>query len=432
MNHSKIVAIAAMVFFALSCKSAQKEKGADTSSPEGTKIIKEYWDDKSLKGQGPAKGKEKQGRWTLYHKTSGEKLGEGEYLNNKQHGMWTFYYKNGQKSNEGEMIEEQRTGEWKGYHETGELMWKANYVIKEKTESGFTMMIGGMEGVKTSFFKSGKVWKEEEFRDGVKNGRSQEYYEDGKPKEIAWFKNNQKDGQATEWYPSGKKRMEGANAADEKTGKWRFYHDNGQMAADASFIKNKPEGAWRFFSREGKLMKDGSYKEGKEIGLWNFYDGSGRKYMELALLGGMVTGGGNRLYENGALAGEGVLIGIPKAVFDVLKDGKAAGTMEAADPPADDAKNNTSFRWSGKWMPLKKNGKWTEFFPGGKTAKIEGTYMMDKLNGPYKEYYPSGKIKAEGEYMTGKKNGEWKFYLQNGALDTDNSGRYMLDKKSKF
>jgi len=58
--------------------------------------------------------------------------------------------------------------------------------------------------------------------------------------------------------------------------------------------------------------------------------------------------------------------------------------------------------------------------------------MMDKLNGPYKEYYPNGKIKAEGEYMTGKKNGEWKFYLQNGALDAENSGRYMLDKKSKF
>ena len=98
MKHSKIVAIAAIVFFALSCKSAQKDKGTGTSSPEGTKIIKEYWDDKSLKGQGPARGKEKQGAWTLYHKTSGEKLGEGEYLNNKQHGMWTFYYKNGQKS----------------------------------------------------------------------------------------------------------------------------------------------------------------------------------------------------------------------------------------------------------------------------------------------------------------------------------------------
>jgi antitoxin component YwqK of YwqJK toxin-antitoxin module len=226
--------------------------------------------------------------------------------------------------------------------------------------------------------------------------------------------------------------MEGTNTADEKTGKWRFYHDNGQMAADTSFIKNKPEGVWRFFSREGKLMKDGAYKGGKETGLWNFYEGSGRKIMELALLGGMVSGGGNRLYENGALIGEGDLLGIPKAVFDVIRDGKAAGTMEATDPPADDAKNKTSFRWSGKWLSLKKNGKWTEYFPGTRTAKIEGTYMMDKLNGPFKEYYQNGKLKAEGEYMTGKKNGEWKFYLPNGTLDTGNSGRYMLDKKSKF
>ncbi len=58
--------------------------------------------------------------------------------------------------------------------------------------------------------------------------------------------------------------------------------------------------------------------------------------------------------------------------------------------------------------------------------------MMNNLNGPYREFYPKGTIKAEGEYLNNKKNGEWKFYLPGGALDEANSGRYMLDKKSKF
>ena len=123
MHWKKITAVAVIALFMISCKSAQKGK-EDTSGGKET-AIKEYWDDKSLKGVGPVKGKEKNGKWTLYHKTSGEKLGEGEFLNNKQQGKWTFFYKNGKVSTEGEFIEDQKTGEWTGYYDSGERMWKA-------------------------------------------------------------------------------------------------------------------------------------------------------------------------------------------------------------------------------------------------------------------------------------------------------------------
>ncbi len=432
MKLNPVIGIIIVSLIAGACKTTPQEKKPGAVK-EG--IIKEYWDDKSLKGTGPVKNGEKNGKWTLYHKGTGEKLAEGNYVNNKQEGPWVFFYKNGKKSTEGVFSEEQKTGEWLGYHETGELMWKANFVIKEKTESGFTMKIGGIEGIKISYFKNGKVWKEEEFHDGVKNGRSQEYYEDGKPKEISWFKNNEKDGRSNEWYESGKKRFEGFNQKNKKTGKWRFFHDNGQLSVNAEFEANKPDGKWEFYSRDGLLQKEGFYKAGKEAGLWTYYSYINRrrqKAMELSLMGGMVSGGINRIYDNGALVGEGELNGITKGLYEMMKNNKSMGIVEFADPPADDRKSGTEFRWTGKWKAPKKNGKWSDFYPGTKNKKTEATYMMDRLNGPYKEFYPNGTLKAEGEYMTGKKNGEWKFYLQNGTLDTVNSGRYMLDKKSKF
>jgi hypothetical protein len=41
-------------------------------------------------------------------------------------------------------------------------------------------------------------------------------------------------------------------------------------------------------------------------------------------------------------------------------------------------------------------------------------------------------VKAEGEYLNAKRNGKWTFYNQDGSVDKDQSGNYMMDKKSKF
>ncbi len=432
MNWIKSASLIVIMFAAVSCATTGKGPGGEKGKEA---VIKEYWDDKSIKGAGPAKGGVKAGKWTLYHKTTGEKQGEGEFLNNQQNGKWVFFYRNGQISTEGEFIEGQKTGEWKAYHESGELLWKAGYVVKEKMESGISMKIGGMEGLKTSFFKNGRVWKEEEFHDGLKNGRSQEYFEEGKPKEIAWYKDNEKNGAMNEWYENGNKKSEGFNVKNERNGKWKFFHNNGQLAVAADFKTNKPDGQWRFFSREGQLMREGAYKEGKETGLWTFYSYAGGRQMramELTLMGGMVSGGLNRLYENSVLIGEGVMNGIPKGIFESLKDKKPTGTIETADVPADDEKTGVSYRWTGRWKIPRKNGAWIAFFPDGRKKKSEATYMMDKLNGKYQEYHQNGKLKAEGEYLNGKKNGEWKFYNTDGSLDAEASGRYMLDKKSKF
>ncbi|MGL4368875.1 MAG: toxin-antitoxin system YwqK family antitoxin [Spirochaetota bacterium] len=286
--------------------------------------------------------------------------------------------------------------------------------------------------MKTSFYKTGKVWKEEAMSGGKKNGRSQEYYEAGNPKEILMFKDDQKNGALNEWWPTGKTKTLGFFSEEKKVGNWKMYYSNGQPAIEGSFSDNKPEGQWKFYSREGQLMKEGKYSKGKEDGNWTYYEyDSGRRMiaMELAVEAGMISDGVSRLYQDGKITGQGKLKRIPaKAIFQFYKDGKPGEITEAQNQPDDDAASKTTSKWTGKWKPVDRNGEWTEFVPGSRTKKFEANYMIGKLTGKYKEFYPNGKVKAEGEYMAGKKNGIWTFYSENGSVDDSISGQYMSDK----
>lgn len=434
----KAVVIAFAAVAIASCASGEKKK--DKPSESSGSAVKEFWEDGSLKGIGPKDGGLKKGTWVLYHVGGGnkpetsQKLAEGEFVNDQQSGPWVFYHRNGAVSAKGKFIENQKTGEWVMYYETGEIFNRANYVVKETDLGTMKMKIGGIEGLKTTYYKSGKVMKEELHSAGVKNGRSQEYYENGNPKEIAMFKNNEFDGQATQWFENAKTRSEGVYSKAQKVGKWNFYHDNGQLAVKAEFALNKPEGSWTFFSRDGKVMKAGIYREGKESGKWSFYSyetGRQQVAMELSLIGGMCAGGECNVYDKGVLTGSGILLGLPKAIFGSYQDGKKIAEIEASDPPADDPVKKIEFKWSGTWKPMQKNGAWKGYFPGGRQVQFEAVYMMDKLSGKYKEYYVNGKLKAEGEYQLNKKTGDWKFYLEDGSIDEAVSGMYMMDKKMK-
>ncbi|MFW5771379.1 MAG: toxin-antitoxin system YwqK family antitoxin [Spirochaetota bacterium] len=272
----------------------------------------------------------------------------------------------------------------------------------------------------------------------MKSGRSQEYYENGRPKEIAWYKDNTYDGKMNKWYPNGKAKEQGFFDSGKRDGKWTFYYENGQVSQSGRFNDDKLSGQWKFYSAEGLLQKEGNYAMGKEADTWTFYQYPSKykrlKSMELYLNGGMVDSGKESLLydKKGNLTGKGQLSGIPKAIYQVKKNGKDAGTITTASVPADSPQGKIQHSWTGKWQHPKRNGSWTVYYPGTRNVKYKTTCMMGKLNGKYTEYFPNGKVKAEGEYLNGKMNGMWTFFTSNGSKDEKKSGRYMLGKKSSF
>jgi antitoxin component YwqK of YwqJK toxin-antitoxin module len=248
---------------------------------------------------------------------------------------------------------------------------------------------------------------------------------------MAQYKDDKKNGGFNEFW-DGKRKTEGAFIDDKKTGYWKMYYNTGQLAIEGAFANDKPDGQWKFYSREGQLQKEGKYKAGKEDGLWVFYtyeNGKKSIAMELPLEGGMAASSPGKLYDKGVLIGTGTLTGIVKGLYQVYKGNQPTEIIDGQNPPEDDPTNGITSKWTGKWRPLKKNGLWIEFYPGGKNKKSEAMMVNDKKNGEYREYYPNGKIRAEGKYMMDKKNDQWKFYNQDGSLDEAQSGLYMMDKK---
>ena len=455
--------VAAAAIFTAGCQTGQK-KGEESEKVDQSlvgKLVdhKTYYSDGSLMGEGKALYKAvfskpvriKQGPWVQYFKGSKNvKQAEGEYKDDKQVGVWKFYSKEGIVQQEGPFVDNIPSGEWSGYYPSGELSWKARYsVVDVKDEqTGEMKKVGQINGVKTSFFKSGKVWKEDQMANNKKNGRCQEYYENGGPKEIASYKDDLKNGPLNEYWPNNKVKTQGTftignkidprtkaktdELAEIKTGMWKMCYSNGQPAIEGSFSENKPHGQWKFYSREGQVMKEGKYTDGKEDGNWSYYEYDNNRRMismELSVEAGMISDKISRVYENGKIIGEGNLKRIPpKALFQMYKDGKPAEIIEGQNQPDDDEANKITSKWTGKWKPVDRNGPWTEFVPGTRTKKFEANYMINKLAGKYTEYYPSGKVKAEGEFLANKKNGNWTYYREDGSIDYDISGQYMSDK----
>jgi len=429
MKKALIAVMMAFMALTLSCKST--DTGSKSGAGKAAKVKdgpgKIFWEgDGSLKGAGNFKSSKKEGEWTLYHRYTGEKLAVGNFKDDKQSGKWTFFYKNGQKMTEGEFDEDQRTGPWVEFHEKGEKKAEMSYIIINKAIPEFDMVerLGVLHGPKTTYYPSGKVQKEETYREGGLTGVAKEFYEDGRPKEISQYAAGEHDGMANTWWPTGKHKEQGKYSRGKRNGLWFFYHSNGMLHMKGQFQENNQVGPWIYQSALGQPMKEGRYKletvtvqkktstRSNEDGYWTFYKAAGgrsEKLMEIMLSNGMIDGTKPaKLYEGGKLSGEGAFqMGLVRAIFEIVQDGTPKGTMTSATVPPDEFDRKVTYRWTGEWEMPKKNGKWTF-------------------------YYPNGKVKAEGEYQINKRNGEWKFYTPGGALDTEQSGMYRFDRKSKF
>jgi len=115
---------------------------------------------------------------------------------NDKHGLFTFYFENGNKQGEGRYSHGKRVGDWKWWHESGSVQSLGNY---------------------------GK--------DGKFNGEWKSFYENG---QLAGERN----------YKSGK-----------KVGQWKWYFDNGKKSAVEQYMNDSLLSA-RYWNRDGSILKN--------------------------------------------------------------------------------------------------------------------------------------------------------------------------------
>jgi len=407
-----------------SCTS-QKKNTVKISGPviKGS-LMEIYYPDGSLFGKGTFQKTSsektgeyiKHGQWKFFHEnTSGKKIGmKGNFNHNKKEGVWQYYFLNGTKRSETIYKSGQLDGLQKNYTKSGLLFSetpyinglihgkKTEYYKNQKTKSETPYKKGKIAGTAKIWYESGKLYRESEYINSIKNGPSIEFYPNGKLKKSEFYKDGKLDGQWFEHYANGKKRitgqyrmLPGKNETKrenwEKTGTWTYFHQNGTPFMKGKYIKNKKQEKWKTYNPDSSLQSEGYFTDDRQDGIWKYFF-KGKIQKKLTLKSGMANGPG-WIYQRGILAKTGQMMGLPQKVM------------------------------------LNGNGK--EYHPNGKISR-QGTYMMNKKAGHFQEYHKNGNLMSEGDYMNDKKNGIWKFYGSDGkTMDRTKSGYYMMGKLNK-
>lgn len=239
----------------------------------------------------------KQGHWIIYNENGkfqgykeGQKVEEGDYLNNKKVGIWTkyypngninheitmannvpngyakFYYKNGGIQEEGMWQNNKWVGEYKYYHENGEVFYKWNYNSS-----------GKREGHQEYHHENGNMMIEGEWANGNEAGTIKEYYEDGSLKSEKNFNNGKIEPAATKTYPIGKIYHPDAKKPEQKVTIIPASEQKEETASAAAAtpvvkqeVKNRPpgyleDGYHSTYNSKGKKLKEGEFKNGKLV-----------------------------------------------------------------------------------------------------------------------------------------------------------------------
>lgn len=222
-------------------------------SLEGKITSSKIYKDGFLIGEGIYdEANKEQGLWKEYH-TNGQLKAQGEYMNGKRIGEWSFYHANGKLEQKGKYDKKGKAqGLWKWYYESGHLLKEENYLNDI------------LDGLMTEYSDSGMVITKGQYIDGQKE--DEWVYELGDYKEIGKYKGDRRSGIWKHFYtPSGKLRFEGAFVDGNPDGKHEFYYLNGKTQQEGKYVIGRKEGNWEYYSEDGIKQLTILYKDDVEI-----------------------------------------------------------------------------------------------------------------------------------------------------------------------
>jgi antitoxin component YwqK of YwqJK toxin-antitoxin module len=198
-------------------------------------------------------------------------------------GHWKDFYPDGSLQAEGLYDNGKQIGEWKYYHLNGKL-----------EQTGKFNKQGKFEGKWKWYFDNSKLLKEENYRNGLKDGMSTAYDETGKVIEEGEFVDGNEDGP---WFEQiGDTYTRGTYRDGLRNGMWyNFYLNSDSLKTDSlcyfkgNFIEDNPDGRHIYYWENGKVKDEGSYVMGKKEGEWYKYNFDGTLFMIISYKQGVET-----------------------------------------------------------------------------------------------------------------------------------------------
>jgi len=192
--------------------------------------------------------------------------------NGLRQGLWQKKQDNGRLIYEGNFKNDKPVGEWKRYHPGGQV--KA--IIEYKGDTAYTQLFDvwrkkvaegnyvnqQKEGV-WKIYKNGQLTADEEYKHGVKNGKSHQYYDTGEVMEEKEWVNEKEDGDYQIFYKSGEPYMQCKMKQGMRHGLFLVSYENGRQEMVAEYRNNLRHGEWKYFDKEGNLQYTLYYDNGQ-------------------------------------------------------------------------------------------------------------------------------------------------------------------------
>lgn len=434
------------------------------NKPDGYWIS--YHENGKIKSEGNRKNFELDGKWKFYD-TIGNISMSIEYVNGKRHGARTTYFldskiienfENDVKQGYSVHFYEDGTIKRRAFYKDGllegltkEFDNEGNVILLLNYKSGFLIerrvinrknSQANKHGVWLTFYESGVIQREENFRNGVLDGFVKEFDELGNLKSILKFENGIQQKEAEEvkqfeirrdFFPDGRIKIVGSyynnlpdgimrefdqagniiksylfdegamiekGIIDKKglrQGYFIKYFTNGHKKAEGEYLNSVKVGEWKYYYPDGNLEQRGVFdRNGKPQGEWIWYYNNGNIWKKENYIAGLLDGD----YVEYDINGNYIIKG---SFIEDEEDGLWVYEI-----------NN--IRETGNFKNGQKEGVWkTEDL---KTNKIlfQGRYVDGNPNGRHTYYWPNGQKRFEGNYIMGKREGDWNFFNEDGNV----------------
>ncbi len=172
----------------------------------------------------------------IYYYDGGSEVlrAKSNFVNDKRHGPWEFYYFEGETEQNGIFVNGRIHGKW---------VW---------------------------YFETGRVKREEYFKNGKEDGTIIEYDEYGKTILTGSYTDGLKQG---EWFIDyGLQTEKGNYVNDEKQGVWQYFYQNGKLYFEGKFNQGFADGEHVFYYKNGKIKEKQFYSMGIKQRTWEYYD----------------------------------------------------------------------------------------------------------------------------------------------------------------
>jgi antitoxin component YwqK of YwqJK toxin-antitoxin module len=179
-----------------------------------------------------------------YYYVDGKLRSELKYSADGKTATAVNFYTSGKKMAEGTYVEEKKDGQWKYYNDLETLSAEETYVK------------GSPEGTWKTYYDDGKLLEERPYKNGEKDGVCKQYFTDGKKKSEVNLIKGKNEGFAKFYFTDGKPMLLGQFKNDVRNGLWVSFKENGSKVSETEYV-------------DGLVIKEIYYDKAREQELKN-------------------------------------------------------------------------------------------------------------------------------------------------------------------